>query len=245
MSLRSSRRTARSADMGPLYLQLNRNKRANVLDLKQPAARKVLLHLCATADVFVHNIRPAAMRRLALSYDDVRKVNARLVYVGLMGYGESGPYAGKPAYDDLIQGICALPALVARAAECEPRYVPMTLVDRIVGINAAHVILAAVLRRDRTGEGQVRRAADVRDHGALRARRSPRRPLVQAADRRCRQSTAGDRESPALCDERRLRVCAPLYRQAVEGVLRGSGSSRSVRRETTFDQLCLATAPLQ
>ena len=65
---------ARSADMGPLYLQLNRNKRAIVLDLKQPAARKVLLHLCATADVFVHNIRPAAMRRLALSYDDVRKV---------------------------------------------------------------------------------------------------------------------------------------------------------------------------
>jgi crotonobetainyl-CoA:carnitine CoA-transferase CaiB-like acyl-CoA transferase len=140
--------------MGPLYLQLNRNKRAIVLDLKQPAARKALLHLCATADVLVHNIRPAAMRRLALSYEDVRKVNPRLVYVGVMGYGESGPYAGKPAYDDLIQGFCALPALVARTAECEPRYVPMTVVDRIVGINAAHVILAAVLRRDRTGEGQ-------------------------------------------------------------------------------------------
>ena len=128
---------ARSADMGPLYLQLNRNKRAIVLDLKQPAARKALLHLCATADVLVHNIRPAAMRRLALSYEDVRKVNPRLVYVGVMGYGESGPYAGKPAYDDLIQGFCALPALVARTAECEPRYVPMTVVDRIVGINAA------------------------------------------------------------------------------------------------------------
>jgi crotonobetainyl-CoA:carnitine CoA-transferase CaiB-like acyl-CoA transferase len=145
---------ARSADMGPLYLQLNRNKRSLALDLKQPGARKALLQLCATADVLVHNIRPAAMRRLALSYEDVRKVNPRLVYVGVMGYGESGPYAGKPAYDDLIQGFCALPALVARAAECEPRYVPMTVVDRIVGINAAHAILAAVLCRDRTGEGQ-------------------------------------------------------------------------------------------
>jgi crotonobetainyl-CoA:carnitine CoA-transferase CaiB-like acyl-CoA transferase len=145
---------ARSADMGPLYLQLNRNKRSLVLDLKQPSARKALLHLCKSADVLVHNIRPAAMRRLELSYDEVHKVNPRLVYVGLMGYGESGPYAGKPAYDDLIQGFCALPALVAQAAGGEPRYVPMTVVDRVVGINAAHAILAAVLRRDRTGEGQ-------------------------------------------------------------------------------------------
>ena len=146
---------ARSADMGPLYLQLNRNKRSVVLDLKQLSARKALLHLCERADVFVTNTRPAAMRRLKLADDDVRKVNPRLVYVSLMGYGENGPYAGKPAYDDLIQGICALPVMVARAGGGhEPRYVPLTLVDRIVGINAAHVILAAVLRRDRTGEGQ-------------------------------------------------------------------------------------------
>jgi crotonobetainyl-CoA:carnitine CoA-transferase CaiB-like acyl-CoA transferase len=145
---------ARSADMGPLYLQLNRNKRSIVLDLKQPPARKALLHLCERADVFITNTRPAAMRRLQLAYEDMRKVNPRLVHVSLMGYGENGPYAGKPAYDDLIQGFCALPALVARATAQEPRYVPLTLVDRIVGINAAHVILAAVFRRDRTGEGQ-------------------------------------------------------------------------------------------
>ena len=145
---------ARSADMGPLYLQLNRNKRSLVLDVKQSSARKALLHLCGSADVFIHNIRPAAMRRLKLAYDDVRKVNPRLVYVSLMGYGDGGPYAGKPAYDDLIQGICALPAIVAQAGGQEPQYVPLTVVDRIVGINAAHVILAAVFRRDRTGEGQ-------------------------------------------------------------------------------------------
>ncbi|MFY9894097.1 MAG: CoA transferase [Xanthobacteraceae bacterium] len=145
---------ARSADMGPLYLQLNRNKRSVVLDVKQSAARKALLHLCERADVFITNTRPAAMRRLKLAYDDVRKVNPRLVYVSLMGYGDTGPYAGKPAYDDLIQGICALPTIVAQTGGEGPRYVPLTVVDRIVGINAAHVILAAVLGRDRTGEGQ-------------------------------------------------------------------------------------------
>jgi len=145
---------ARSADMGPLYLQLNRNKRSVVLDVKQPSARKALLQLCQRADVFITNTRPAAMRRLKLAYDDVRKVNPRLVYVSLMGYGDTGPYAGKPAYDDLIQGICALPTIVAQTGGEGPRYVPLTVVDRIVGINAAHVILAAVLGRDRTGEGQ-------------------------------------------------------------------------------------------
>jgi crotonobetainyl-CoA:carnitine CoA-transferase CaiB-like acyl-CoA transferase len=144
----------KSADMGALHLQLNRNKRSVVLDLKQPPARQALLRLCEQADVFVHNNRPAAMRRLALTDGDVRKFNPRLVYISLLGYGDNGPYAGKPAYDDLIQGICALPAIAARAGGQEPRYVPLTLVDRIVGINAAHAILAAVLCRDRSGEGQ-------------------------------------------------------------------------------------------
>jgi crotonobetainyl-CoA:carnitine CoA-transferase CaiB-like acyl-CoA transferase len=88
--------------MGALYLHLNRNKRSVVLDLKQPAARQALLRLCENADVLVHNNRPAAMRRLQLGDTDVRKVNPRMIYVCLFGYGETGPYAGKPAYDDLI-----------------------------------------------------------------------------------------------------------------------------------------------
>ena len=144
---------AKSADMGALYLQLNRNKRSIVLDLKRDAARATLLRLCERADVLVHNNRPAAMRRLRLRPADLHAINPRLIYVSLIGYGDDGPYAGKPAYDDLIQGICALPAIAARAGGGEPRYVPLTLTDRIVGINAAHLILAAVLRRDRTGEG--------------------------------------------------------------------------------------------
>jgi crotonobetainyl-CoA:carnitine CoA-transferase CaiB-like acyl-CoA transferase len=144
----------KSADMGALYLQLNRNKRSVVLDLKQAAAREALLRLCKTADILVHNNRPAAMRRLKLTDENVRAVNPRLIYVSLIGYGETGPYAGKPAYDDLIQGIAALPATAAKAGASEPRYVPLTVTDRIVGINAAHTVLAAVFQRDRTGAGQ-------------------------------------------------------------------------------------------
>src|ERR1700683_4140691 len=143
-----------SPAMSPLSLQLNRNKRSLVLDLKQTAARNALLQLCRRADVLLHNTRPAAMRRLRLTARDVREVNPRIVYVALMGYGETGPYAGKPAYDDLIQGISAIPATVARAVGCEPRYAPLALADRVVGINAAHVILAALVRGLRTGKGQ-------------------------------------------------------------------------------------------
>jgi len=152
--MRRSVGAAKTADMGPLYLQLNRNKRSVVLDLKQEAARKTLLRLSERADVFVTNTRPAAMRRLNLAADDLRKVNPRLVYVSITGYGANGPYADKPAYDDLIQGICAIPSIVAETGGREPQYVPLTLADRVVGINAAHAILAAVIRRDRGGEGQ-------------------------------------------------------------------------------------------
>jgi Predicted acyl-CoA transferases/carnitine dehydratase len=142
----------KSADMGALYLQLNRNKRSVVLDLKQVLGRKILLRLCETSDILIHNNRPAAMQRLKLTDKDVRAANPRLIYVSLIGYGENGPYAGKPAYDDLIQGICAVPAVSARIGGHAPEYVPLTLVDRIVGINAAHATLAAVLYRNRTGE---------------------------------------------------------------------------------------------
>ena len=145
---------SKNAGMSAMYLQLNRNKRSVVLDLKQPAARAALLRLCEGADVLVHNTRLAAMRRLKLGDGDVRNVNPRLVYVSLIGYGDNGPYAGKPAYDDLIQGISGLPATAAQAGAREPRYVPLTLTDRIVGINAAHAILAAIVCRDRSGAGQ-------------------------------------------------------------------------------------------
>jgi crotonobetainyl-CoA:carnitine CoA-transferase CaiB-like acyl-CoA transferase len=140
--------------MGHLHLQMNRNKRGVVLDVKKESGRRALLRLCEKADVFVHNVRSAAMRRLRLSYEDVRAVNPRIVYASLLGFGSKGPYAGRPAYDDLIQGACALPALFAKSTGASPAYVPANFADRIVGVNAVHVILAALLCRERTGEAQ-------------------------------------------------------------------------------------------
>ena len=144
----------RHPGMGAVYLQVNRNKRSVVLDVKKPAARQAMLKLCENADIFVHNIRPAAMRRLKLGARDVHAVNPRIVYVNLMGYGENGPYAGRPAYDDLIQGITGIPWLIGSIGGGEPRYVPLTIADRIVGLTAAHVMLAALFERNRTGRGE-------------------------------------------------------------------------------------------
>jgi crotonobetainyl-CoA:carnitine CoA-transferase CaiB-like acyl-CoA transferase len=144
----------RSPGMGSVYLQVNRNKRSVVLDVKKPGGRQAVLRLTEHADVFVHNVRPAAMRRLKLGPEHVRAVNPKLVYVSLMGYGENGPYAGRPAYDDLIQGITGIPWLIGSIGGGHPRYVPLTIADRIVGLNAVHVILAALIDRDRTEDGQ-------------------------------------------------------------------------------------------
>ena len=144
----------RNHGMGAAFLQANRNKRSVVLDVKKPKGRAALLRLCRTADIFVHNIRRAAMTRAGLGEADVRAGNDRLIYVSLIGFGEGGPYAGRPAYDDLIQGMSGIPALQARVTGGEPRYVPLTVVDRIMGVSAAHTILAALVHRDRTGSGQ-------------------------------------------------------------------------------------------
>jgi len=144
----------RNPGMGAAFLQANRNKRSVVLDVKKEKGRDALLRLCATADVFVHNVRTAAMKRAKLGADDLRAGNPRLIYVSLIGYGEDGPYAGRPAYDDLIQGLSGIPALHARVSGEEPRYVPLTMVDRIMGVSAAHTVLAAIVHRERAGSGQ-------------------------------------------------------------------------------------------
>ncbi len=144
----------RNADMGAMYLQMNRNKRSIVLDLKQTAARDALVELCKTADIFLHNVRLRSMRRLKLGPEDLALANPRLIYASLIGFGETGPYAGRPAYDDLMQGLCALPTLAMRVGAKEPRYVPLALIDRLVGMSAVPAVLAAVIHRERTGEGQ-------------------------------------------------------------------------------------------
>ncbi len=144
----------RHPGMGPIALHLNRNKRSIVLDLKQPEGREACLALARSCEALIYNTRPKAMARLGLDYATVSTANPRIVYVGAFGYGEQGPYAGRPAYDDLIQGAVGVPMLALQQGSDVPRYAPVTLADRTVGLQAAIALLAAVLNARATGHGQ-------------------------------------------------------------------------------------------
>ncbi len=144
---------ARHPGMAALFLTCNRNKRSLVLDLKQEAGRRALLKLAETADVLVHNFRPAAQRRLGLDYDAVRKLNPRIVFCGTYGYARKGPYRDRAAYDDLIQAACGLATLAERLGD-EPRYLPTLAADKTAGLAVVYSVIAALFHRERTGEGQ-------------------------------------------------------------------------------------------
>jgi len=122
--------------------------------LKQEGGRLACLALAKSADVLVYNIRPQAMQRLKLGYEDVRAVNPRILYVGAFGYSQRGPYAAKAAYDDLIQGAAGIPWLLKAAGAESPRYAPVIIADRSVGQQVAGAICAALYYRERTGKGQ-------------------------------------------------------------------------------------------
>ena len=140
--------------MGHIHLHLNRNKRSIVLDLKQAKGLEACLKLAAEADVLVYNVRPQSMARLGLGYEQVKKINPKIIYVGAFGYAEKGPYAGRPAYDDLIQGIAGVPSLSQRQTGDVPRYSPVTIGDRSVGLHTVNAVLAALFHRERSDEGQ-------------------------------------------------------------------------------------------
>jgi len=144
----------RNRGMGHMYMNVNRNKRSVALDLKRAESRDALLALAAKADVLVYNIRPQAMARLRLSYEDLRTVNPGIIYVGAFGYSQRGPYAEKPAYEDLIQGAIGLPSLFQVQGAAAPHYAPINLVDRAVGQQIASAVGAALYYREKSGKGQ-------------------------------------------------------------------------------------------
>ena len=144
---------ARSPGMGSYFANLNRNKRGIVLNLKQPASKAALLKLVETADVFVHNMRIGAAKRLGLDYDSMRAVNPRLVYASASGFRKGSSQQDAPAYDDLIQGVSGLAALNA-GPDGAPRYVPMVMIDKLTGQTLASMIGMALFHRERTGQGQ-------------------------------------------------------------------------------------------
>lgn len=143
---------SRSPGMSALFFAPNRNKRSLALDLKQPAAHAALMRLVATADVFVHNMRAAAIEGLGLTYARLKQENPRLVYCSAWGFGRTGPYAGRPAYDDIIQALSGITDLEARLHGA-PSFMPSTVADKVTGLTAAYAIAMALFNRERTGEG--------------------------------------------------------------------------------------------
>lgn len=145
----------RETGMGAYFLNLNRNKRSVVLDLKHPAAKAALLRLIEGADVFVHNMRPAAAERLGLGYVALAKINPRLIHASASGFRRGSSRADAPAYDDIIQGLSGLAALNGTAAGTDgPRYVPTVMADKITGHILASSIGMALYHREKTGRGQ-------------------------------------------------------------------------------------------
>lgn len=139
--------------MAAMFMGSNRNKQSVVLDLKQPAAQQALRALVDSADVFMHSMRPQKLAALGIAPEALRQRQPRLVYANLLGF-LPGPYAGRPAYDDVIQGMSGLADLMQRQSG-EARYLPTIAADKTCGHVAAHAILAALLQRGRTGEGCV------------------------------------------------------------------------------------------
>jgi crotonobetainyl-CoA:carnitine CoA-transferase CaiB-like acyl-CoA transferase len=144
----------RNPGMSGTFIQTNRNKRSVCLDLKSGAAKDAFMALLETADVMISNVRPKALARLGLSAETLLERFPRLVVVNLVGFGQVGPYAALPAYDDLIQGMVGLPAMTLDEGAGRPIYTPVSIADRAVGIHAAMATLAAIYSRDRTGKGQ-------------------------------------------------------------------------------------------
>ena len=136
------------------FLNNNRNKRSVALDLKNPNARQALLRLTATADVFIQNFRPGVADRMGLGEDAVRAVAPSIVFVSISGFGETGPYAQKPVYDPLIQAVSGLASIQAGSDTERPRLVRTIVPDKLTAYNAAQAITAALLSRERTGQGQ-------------------------------------------------------------------------------------------
>ena len=141
--------------MSPMFFAINGGKQSIALDLKDPADLATMHALLADADVFVLNVRGAGAERLGLDYDSVRALNPGIVYVHCVGFGEDGPYAGMPAYDDVIQAASGATSLLSRVdGDPKARYFPSLIADKVSGLHGAYAALAALVHKLRTGEGQ-------------------------------------------------------------------------------------------
>ena len=137
---------------GPSFRALNRNKKSVTLNLRDKKAREILHKLLATADIFLENFRPPTRQQLGLDYDELAKLNPKLIHCSISGYGQSGPYRDKPGFDTIGQALSGMMSLVTDLDD--PKVAGISFVDHSAGIFAAHGIMAALLARGKTGLGQ-------------------------------------------------------------------------------------------
>ena len=140
--------------MGHFFINANRNKKSLVLDLKTKKAKAAFFKLVEKSDVVMTSIRPAAMERLGIDFTACKQINPSLIYVALVGFGQSGPYAKRPAYDDIIQGVSGMAAMQG-GREGDPTFVNASVCDKICSQIAAHATLAALFARTKSGTGQL------------------------------------------------------------------------------------------
>ncbi len=140
--------------MSAMFLNINRNKRSLAIDLKTSRGVQAVKELALGADVFVQNFRPGVVDRLGIGEPVLRAINPNLIYVSIAGFGEKGPWSGKPVYDPIIQAVSGLTTVQAGADSERPRLVRTVLPDKVSAIVAAQAISSALFARERSGEGQ-------------------------------------------------------------------------------------------
>jgi crotonobetainyl-CoA:carnitine CoA-transferase CaiB-like acyl-CoA transferase len=141
--------------MGPIFLTINRNKRSILLDMKSAAGKRALTKIIKSCDVLASSVRYEGMKRLGLSYEDVAAIKPDIIFVHAAGYGSDGPYAGEPAYDDLIQSASGMADILPRTdGNPVPRILPTLVADKVSGLFLSQAVTAALLHKARTGEGQ-------------------------------------------------------------------------------------------
>jgi crotonobetainyl-CoA:carnitine CoA-transferase CaiB-like acyl-CoA transferase len=143
----------RNRGMSGQFMAVNRNKRSLALDLKQDRGKAVMQRLIPTVDALVTNVRPAALARLGFGYEACHKLNPRLVYAAATGFGQDGPWAARPAFDEIAQAASGFAS--AMGSDDEPAFVPSLVGDKICGLSLAAAVCAALVHRERTGKGQL------------------------------------------------------------------------------------------
>lgn len=140
--------------LGAYYMNLNRGKRSVSVDLSGDEGTELILHLCSQADVFVQNFRPGAIDRLGLGYDAVRAVRPDIVYVSISGFGPTGPYAGRPVLDPIVQALCGIVDRQVNPLVPIPDVVRTIVADKSTSLTVAQAVTAALLARERGNGGQ-------------------------------------------------------------------------------------------